>query len=521
MKLFIDKLVNILKKTNLAILLLLFLVSIFSVYYIFILKTPYRIYNSDVFHQLALVQKFDQSSYKDIGDPFFKDGTVDFHAGPYNYALFLLKIVTNSSYYDVILIATFFNILLICCSLYFFAKNQDLSKIKIFLFMVISLIGWGSLNLFFAGIYEYTNLLITGAFPPSMGIGIIIISLGIIKLYFERENKSLLFLFYLLLSVLLISHVLSGILLVFFSFLFVVEEFFKKLKITRYMTLMIIIIIGSIITSLFIWPLFNLITVISSTQTVQVGTTDRVTENYFSFSYWPQLLGFTFLGVIFVPHLVRKRIYFLLLLTISSIIITLSYLFPIRISLYWRFFPFIFLGLSLILSNYIHKFSIKKIILFLSIFLILGIHNTKNKIDYILANEEYGPLEFKEVIKNIKKDAVVLSDPNTAYHIAGLFNQPVMAVSYNHANPASILESKNRYEQNIEFLSTDLSYDDQRAILKKYEVEYILIDNMYRPDYIGLNYDRSWLTHFELVVPNTVIFEDDRFILYKIINDEK
>jgi hypothetical protein len=416
----------------------------------------------------------------------------------------------------VVLTAAVINILFLFVSLYSFGKSFELNNASVAIFLMLSLLGWGSFSFFFAGIYDFSNLTATGSFPATMGAASIFLILALSKKYLKNGILSVAIMVTTLSSALLISHLLSGIILFSFMVLLMAENFLLERKISARAMILALSIFTALILSLFIWPLFNLITLLTSTQTVQIGGTDKVTANLFDISAWQSLLGISILGLCFLPLLYREKKYFVLFLTLSSALMTLSYLLPVRVSLYWRFFPFVFLGLSLTLAMNVLSFRKSALNLLLFAILGIGIWNSYTKIELLLKKPVANASEFSTVIAKIPPNSVVLSDPNSSYHIAAFYPINTASISYNHANPSYIKQSQLRYEDNIDFLTQKLSSTEQKALLEKYKVDFVLINTQFFPDFILLTADRNWLLEFKLLVPNEKVYEDDNFILYKI-----
>jgi hypothetical protein len=248
---------------------------------------------------------------------------------------------------------------------------------------------------------------------------------------------------------------------------------------------------------------------------VHVGESAKVTENYFAISYWQTLLGFSVLGCIFLLRAIRNKQYFIVLMLVSSSIMTISYLFPVQITLYWRYFPFIFLSCSFLLSAHIFTFERKYSICFILLCVGIGMYGSYTKVSTLLTREPFAIHEFDQVMSHVPPHAILLSDPNTSYHIAPFYTVSVASVPYNHANPALIAESKIRYEDTFAFFSTSTT-EQQSSFLNKYHVQYVLINQHAIPDYIAFDYDRAWLKTFSLTVPSEVVYKNEYLTLYKI-----
>ena len=166
---------------NRAIPFALFMTIIFSsCFLVFYYKLPYRLYNSDIYHQLAVIKEFNN---KDLKDPYFAEGPVDLHAGPYYYLIYLYSVFAGVTVYTALMVFVAVNTLLIALSLYYFGKSFNLTKNQCYMFIIISLLGWGNFQFFFAGIYEFSNFLVTGSFPASIGFCLLLILLGLAKRY--------------------------------------------------------------------------------------------------------------------------------------------------------------------------------------------------------------------------------------------------------------------------------------------------------------------------------------------------
>jgi hypothetical protein len=501
------------KGYNLIVIVSMLFMAYVASYFLFFKQIPFRIYNSDIYHEISVIKEFRSES---IGDSFFNEGPVDLHAGPYYYLLHLISKATHLSDYNLMLVAALVNIVFLFWALYFFARSFRVPPDAALLFMYISMFGWGTFMFFFAGLYDFTNLLATGSLPATMGIAMILLILGLQKRALKNKSTRLLVINSLLSGFLIVSHLLSGVILCSFVCLLALEDALIHKRLRRINIYMILTIPISVALS-FLWPYFNIITLVTSSQTVQVGATDQVKENYFEISYWKSILGLSLLGIIFLPRLIREKRYFIATLLVCSAIMTASYLLPVRVSLYWRYFPFIFLGVSLALSLYIVKMNRWALGIFLVLFFASGLMYSKQRLDLVLRNNVIERNEYEEVMKFIPENSIIMSDPNTSYHLAALHDVKVVAVPYNHANPAYIPESKERYDEGYIFLTSSTStVETQEEFLKKYKADFVLIDEKYIPDYVRFGHDRSWLSNFNLLVQHELIFENDHMKLFKL-----
>jgi hypothetical protein len=155
--------------------------------------------------------------------------------------------------------------------------------------------------------------------------------------------------------------------------------------------------------------------------------------------------------------------------------------------------------------------------IFLLLFFASGLLYSKQRLDLVMRNNVIEKEEYDEVMKYIPTDSIIMSDPNTSYHIAALHDVKVVAVPYNHANPAYIPQSKTRYDEGYIFLTSSTStVSSQEDFLKKYQAHFVLIDQKYIPDYVRFGQDRSWISNFNLLAPHELVFENDRMKLYKL-----
>jgi hypothetical protein len=490
-------------------ILALFLTSLYLVWTSVI---PYRLYNSDIYQELAVLKEFDAGK---LGDAFFVSGPVDLHAGPYFYAVHLVSEVTGSSDYQTLMVVTAINVMFVLFSLYFFAKSFHFTRTQTLLFVVVSLVGWGGFTFFFAGIYEYTNLLVSGAFPATIGFGLILLLLGIAKRYLEKPSLMLLLFYGLSLVTLLLSHLLSGVVFLSFLALLFLERLMIERRITRELVLLGVATVCGAMASVVIWPPFGLLDLFRNAKTVEVGTSSKVTANYFSFDAWPSLLGVTILGFVFLPKLWSKKQYFVFFLAIFSAAMTISYALPIRVSLYWRYFPFLFMGLSLALAIYASTLHPRLLIVLVVVMSLVGMLNIYNKLNILWLRAPSPEQQYSEVAKKIPAGSVVFSDPNTSYHLASLYPIRVVAVPYGHANPAFIAQSKRRYDETIRLLKGSESAGQQEAFMKRYGVQYVLLNENYYPDNVKVT-DDAELNKFSLEAPAHLLANQGGLRLYRL-----
>ena len=477
----------------------------------FYLKLPYRLYNSDIYHQLAVLKEFTNTPH--IQDAYFASGPADLHAGPYYFCIYLFSSVIGISLYSSLIFFAVINIVFIALSLYFLAKSFKFTNLESSILLIVSFLGWGSFNFFFAGIYEFTNLLVTASFPAAIGLSCIFLILGLTKRYLNRPSGNLIALIFILNTTLFISHILSGVVLIPLLGLLVLEELVRRRRLTKDLVLYGLALLGSILLTIFIWPPFGLLDLVSQSKTVEVGTSDKVTQNYFVVSQWPYLLGITFIGIIFIPYLMRnKRLHIVLMLAFSAFM-TASYLYPVRVSLYWRYFPLLFLGVSLAFVIGLKTLSKTIAVFLITLLAVLGIYNVRSRVNSLTSQGLTTSNQYIQIAEDIPDQAIVFSDPNTSYHLAALYPFRVVAIPYNHANPAYIPQSKQRYQEANTLLNGE---GDQQSFFDKYDVEYVVINRKYYPDFILLDPNKSKADKFILKVPSTKLKTVNNMELYRL-----
>jgi hypothetical protein len=501
------------------IFICLFLIGITILTYVLSvnLKLPYRVYNSDIFHQMSVLKEFNPVRLLDNKDPYFTSGPTDLHAGPYYLMIYLLIILLNSNIYNVLLITIVINIFVFICALYYFGASFNLNSKQTVLFIVLNILTWGSFSFFFAGLFEYSNLLITGSFPSTIGLIYILIILGSVKRFLESHSKPYLILSVLLNTLLLLSHLLSGVILDSFLIIIAFAYFLENRTLNKKVLFVLSIIPLSIILSLFIWPLFNFLTLLSSSKTVESGGSNSAVDNLFALKYWTLILGSQLIGIVFLAKSLRmKKDLFIPIMLIFSVIMTLSYLLPVRVTLYWRYFPFIVICLSALIAKHLFVLNKKHAFVFLAVLITFGVLNVTNRINRLLALDYFSDRAYSDVMRYIPPGEVVLSDPNTSYHLTSIYNIRVVSVSYNHANPAYIPESKIRYTEVMDFLTSDKTEEEQALFFKKYNVSYVLINKNYVPDHIKLTDNLDFLDSFKLKVPTIELLNNNDFDLFKL-----
>lgn len=486
----LKKVTEFFKKHNviIAIVLVLFLVLGYTTYTYLV---PFKSYG-DIWAHIASVEEL-KKPFNQIGDPYFESGPKDPHYGPY---FVLIAQISNLLSIDHILVMSFLGVLSVV-ALYLasiFAYNSFLPhrrnfKIdKLVLFIAIFLM-WDSGRISYAGYFSLADAAITIQFPHMFALALFMIGMGLIVRLFEEQFKLNRFTLSMIVKYVLVgimaagiflTHVLTGVIF-FFSYACIGLYYFLfkyKFKINLLFASNIVSLIVAVIVASF-WPYYDILSPFKDLQTVH---TEQPLVAIFEISTWLTVAGVAFLGLIASVKTKSKILVFWMLLLLF---ITASYLYPVRISSYWRFFPMMLIPLYFLITEWIssQRNLLRTLILFMLI--IFGVNSFVNKVNTIGFRDPINPSGFN-FLTFIPKDKLIFSDPETSYFLSGLTGNPVLAVNNTHWNPANVVAAQERYDDSLSFWLGDASSKTLgHAIyaIEKYNIEFVLINKRIYKNY--------------------------------------
>lgn len=476
-------------------------------YFVIVLRWPLHYPYSDMFHHLAQLHEL-QKDFISVNDPFFATGPRDPHYGPYIATISLVAKILNIDILSLFLVMGLINLILFVGSAivlgraFFNVHNRELENKACYLLPILMLICWGGSAHLMSGDFSLGLLLVAAPFPATFSLGLTLLNIGFVRRFLQEPSLRLYTTILITTLVIFLSHITTGIM--FFVLLIV----FTLLRRNRTSVAIVLVIPATLLLSL-IWPYFSVIDVFTSVGTVH--TSEFIPA--FPIETWHGVVGPILpLGVL---ALVRRKDKFLILWFVAFFIINISYFFPIRPSSFWRFFPLMLVPVYLSFTEEFMTFKNNLKVFVLLSLVVIGFVSFGNSLIY--PKMEYGlvnpiePSQF-EFLGIVPKDSIILSDPITSYHVAGLKGFTVVSVTPNHSNPLNIPETIDRYDQTMRFLKLEMSSTEIDKFLSAYRPDYLLIDKKTKvPDYLALKTAYG---------NKSIAYENGKFVLIKLDYDK-
>ncbi len=434
-----------------------------------------------------------------------------------------LSYVFNVSNIFVLFYFGTINIILLILSLYYFCykytKNETISLL--FLYLILS---YSSEHSWVGtGFYSFSDLILIAHYPKIFSLSLMLISLTICMEYIEKNKLKYLTISFFLTLILFNSHLLTGFIYFIILHLLLLNQILKN----RYLYIKEILLVLPLYASMIIllyWPYYNWITTLKMAGNVPllpiiIGKPIMGAPTQYSINYICKILHLYDFGLIFlvigIYSFIKNKDIFLITWTIFFILISFSFLFPIKIPLSWRFIPYIKIPLSIGVSNEIVKVikksknEFKKAFTLIALgiiciyFLIGGI----NKLNYLFNLDAYNDYVF--LTKFNDPGSIILTyNAYDSYVIQGITDFSVLIIPLSHADKSlwNLIiqrkdEIKNAYHSNEKYIL--------ESLIEKYNINYVLLLKNER------QYDYKLIIK---LIDCDILYSNDKFLLIKIKN---
>jgi hypothetical protein len=463
--------------------------------------------NEDLWQYLASIHEL-KKDYQNINDPFFDSGPRDVHYGPFLVALAIYAKALEPLQDDVILayfIAGVFNSIFLIISLYtFYCSLNGKSQISAgpLVFILLSLFSWGYSGISFSGYFSLPDLMINAGAPAIFAFCICLQTVSQMLKLGGDNDISRFIVIQILSLILFITHPLTGIMLFLLIYAYCFADLIENKSLNRNIIILCLIPLTTFCVS-FAWPYYSMHDFFFNKNRF----VDDRSSQPFSYSGWLSIGGMGILGLILI---VKEKNKFINIWVIGFLLISLSYLTPFGVPLYWRFFPLLILiGFYLLTKFAVGQYRyVNKYVLIFTI--LSGMLLSGMKIKSRLEWETNSPDKLFFLRSLPDENFSILSDPYTSYMVSGLFGMNIVASRVGHENPLNPEDSLTRREDLENFFLTHITKEELESFYKKYKIKYILINNKYNQSY-------KWSENIEVVKNTTTsIYSDNNYELYKV-----
>ncbi len=431
------KLINILVITLIIIIYLLYTFLFINIH------TPFYQKGFDSYANLGTIKYLESQVNHDITyepDLFPGNYKGDFHIGLNTILMIILIKILDISYVNLFLILGLINIILFIISLKIFLNSMNIKDNIQLNFFILFLLLSTSIPVLYGSSMSISDILVTAHYSSFFAFSIFLLLLSInIN---QKFNKNVTYMLNLILFFLLFSsHLLTGFIYLglYFIFLFSILIQNKKIESFRIYTILIYLFAMLLLLS---WPYNNWLKFFISSEPLQNSI---LSYNQFDLNVILGYISIISLGIVGLWKSTRKI--FLYLWSILFFLICISLLFPIRISSYWRFLPFLKIPLTLGLSFLfisILKNNKLKIVIFSITIIILILANIYNINNTILTKEnDYD--KTLQLMNFIPQKSKILSDPFISYDLQGIGNYQVLFIASGHITDPEINKQNDDY----------------------------------------------------------------------------
>lgn len=507
------RLLDFLRKHKIVIVVSACLVGIIG-FTTFTYLLPFKSYG-DIWAHFAVVEEL-KKPFDQLGDPYFNQGVIDPHSGPYLVVVAAISNVTGVNFIIVMQILGLLSVVLVYLMLikayHTFLPHRAKFQIDNVILAMVVFLGWESSRISFAGYYSLADIAITALFPHMFAMaaflyGVVqMVKLLDLEVENPKPNKVIglaLAKIILIGTFIILTHTITGV--VFFYTFGVFTGYYALFKFRRLINIYLFINLAAVILSFALcvmWPYYNIFTLLADGNVVHV---DQPLVSIFEAGNWIQVAGIAFLGIIPAMRTKNKLLVFW---WFAVLFILLSYLYPIRTSSYWRFFPVFLMPLYFMLTEWVSDFNNVVRTFVVSLFLVFGFSSFVNKVNTIGYRAPVDPSIFS-FVQAVPENELILSDPDTSYLFAGVTGNAVLAVDLTHWNPSNQKVTTERYQDALLFWS-EANPATAKYVIDKYDAEYILVNKRAFPDFpdliaaVGKSYSISQLHN------------DDRFLLIQV-----
>ena len=455
-------------------ILIIFLVLSY-VFSFFFYNLPYRQYG-DVPNHIATIKQLQNQILKgDVISNVFPDLYRNSpHNGVYFILVLLVSIIFGLSIMKSFFIFGIINIILLYIGLYSFIFNYLKDK-KIAITSVLLFILLSGIDLKIHGSsFAFIDLMVSAHYPVIFSSALMLIALSLNISYLFNPSKKYFLISLILAFMLFNSHLLIGFIYFGLLFLLLITEYLKnqgnKIRILKLSS----IIPLTLIIALF-WPFYSYFLQFVKSNPIQVKPIFSIEEEFFKLRdiILPSILGIVFL--------IRKKYSFLLIWSIVFLIISFSFLFPVRIPLYWRFafllkIPLIIgLGIGLVEWQKLNLGYKRFFFMLVVFFLIISSLTLQNKKMDLLLEKDNNLNKYFFVTETIPEGSVVFSDKWTSYFLPVMGDYYVLIVPWEHVENIDVRDSIMEREKEIEIIFKENKKEKWKNFIDEYNIDYFLL----------------------------------------------
>ncbi len=508
------------KPTKATVFIVTFIVIMCGIaYYFYFIDLYPQKSNTDFWTHLAIINELKVDNYNQINTPFFTSGDPDPRSGSYLTFIAIISHTLNISTINTYLFFGLVNIIFFVACAYFFARTVLREYKYYFLFPLLLFFLWGPSRQISANMFSFNEALWIGPFYHFFVTGLFFLGLAFAYTFIkaEKDKMNRWVMLVIVGFVLFNTHMLTGLYLFLGIFALVVNEIIHK-RFNNYTWLLIASPVAIFLIN-FTWPLYDQLKYFYSNDTLNVVRDESkiVSETSISSIFnglyaYLMIAGISVLGVFFLFHS-KKRLYFLILLFCTVVLIILTGYTPVPIRFYWRFAPLLVFAGTAGWVVYVSRLNYKKIFLVLSLVIVLGVSYMNYKYKVF---DDWQPFTYQQsyyhdqsvdfgIAADLPKDSVVFMDEQLSHIFSGLTEHNVIGVRPKHL---SFSQDKIQREGYFDIISAFEDPAELDGVIKKHAVTHLLLKA--NPDIEEAQLGEYAKKHYLLVN------EDEEFQLYKV-----
>jgi hypothetical protein len=344
----------------------------------------------------------------------------DFHLGLFVVLNFIVSTLLNLDFFTLSFVFGVANLTLLFFSLSYFYKLTGLKPWESIISTFIFLFYTSSSALYYGAFFSLSDLFALSQNPSIAGLSLmlILIAFDLKENHFIKKSAMLHFILFLALFSI---HILTAFVYVsIFGILVITDTIngkFNNKRIFYFIPYFLVFLIY------LFWPLFNWFDFFVGSTPLQGSNF----QNSYSVVYMLTILSVSFLGIPGLKKLENNTFFYLW--SFVFILIIFSFLFPIRISSFWKFIPFLVIplsaGLTKSLGNLSKRIGVFAVFCLIVLFLFYNLHNFNSFIGS--KNAQYETLD--EISKIVGKNSKVLADPFISHGLVAFGIQVYMVPS--------------------------------------------------------------------------------------------
>lgn len=389
-----------------------------------------------------------------------------------------------------------------------FPQRAEYKSDSLIIFVVFFLL-WESFKLSYAGYFSLADIAIGVMFPHMFSLALFVISTSLFLQILQsfqlnaKVNMWSIALISIMNVVIVLSHVITGVSLYYTYFCLIAYYLVLAKPRVQFKQLLPLLVIPAVsVVGALTWPYYSFLEPFIKLKTIH---TEEPVVAIFEFPDWIAVAG-TFFIALFGFRASKQPVLFFWF--VGLLFIVASYLYPIRISSYWRFFPSMLLPLGFVIVNWLSELPNTFKIFYMSFILLFGIGSFINKVDTIGYRTPTLPQTYA-FLKIVPKDKLIFSDAETSYIFSGITGNPVLGIPTTHWNPSNTELATIRNSASSSFWN-DGKGPGNLTVLKEYEIEYVLINKR-----IFRNYD-LYVRAIGKTVGTKELYSDDSYILLRL-----